>query len=244
MNKKHIYEVIRFEQGIALFAEEHLQRLYQSAKQCGITTNLQINDIYKKYHDAYFDDTVIINLRIDVYDFGVRMSFYEPIKTNKDMYKYGVYVKTVLCERKNPNIKSSEQSYYSKLRNSFNENDIFEFILYDNDILKEGARSNFFAVKNNIIYTQNDQTVLMGVTRKIILQLARSFNMTINFENIYLKNMEKMDGFFITGTSIGVLPIKKIDHLSFQSAQNNIIIKLKSEYNKYVLNYINHNKKS
>jgi branched-chain amino acid aminotransferase len=244
MNEKHIYEVIRFEKGVALFAEEHLQRLYDSAKQCNININFRIDDIYKKYYDAKLDNTIITNLKIDVYAYGINMSFQEPIKTSKDMYKCGVSVKTVSCERKNPNIKSSEQSYYSRLRDNFTENDIFEFILYDNDILKEGTRSNFFGVKKNIIYTQNNQAVLMGVTRKIILQLANSFKIPVKFEDIYLKNINEMDGFFITGTSIGVLPIKKIDHFTFLSSQNETIIKLQNEYNNYVLNYIYQHRKN
>lgn len=238
MQEKHIYEVIRFEQGVALFIEEHLERLYKSAEQCNIKTNIQANDIYKKYNEATYNENKIINLRIDVFENRFQMSFSEPIKTNDTMYKYGINVKTVLCERKNPNIKSNEESYYSKISSNSEQNDIFEFILYDNNILKEGTRSNFFGIKNNVIYTQNNKTVLMGVTRNIIINLAHSIKISILYEDIYLDEISQMDAFFITGTSIGVLPIKKIDQFEYNSAKNETLIKLHNEYNNYVNNYI------
>jgi branched-chain amino acid aminotransferase len=244
MSEKHIYEVIRFEQGVAIFVEDHLDRLYKSARVCGIRINFTEKDIYDKYNSGNFDEDKIINIRIEVDENGYAFNFAEPVKTDSKMYIDGVRVKTVMQERKNPNVKSSEQSYFSTLHKIYKNEDIFEFILYDNNILKEGTRSNFFAVKNGVLYTQDSKAVLMGVTRKKVFMLAKSLEIPICHDDIYIDKISDMDAFFITGTSIGVMPVGKIDNAAFSSAGNETVLKLRNAYDNYVREYIKINKKA
>jgi len=242
MSGKHIYEVIRFEQGVAIFLKEHLQRLYKSALKSSLCANIGEADIYNKYNERRFDKNKIINMRIEVYQTGYDIKFAEPIKVSAEMYEQGVNVKTVLQQRKDPNVKSNEQSYYARLCEAYKGENIFEFILYDNGILKEGTRSNFFGVKGNKIYTQDNKNVLMGVTRAKVFMLAESLGIEISYDDIYIDKITQMDAFFITGTSIGVMPIKKIDNTEFESAKNHTVLKLHNAYNEYVGEYIKKNK--
>lgn len=238
MSEKKIYEVIRFEKGIAIFMEDHLERLIKSARTNGLAINFTEKDIYNKYNSQNFNDDKIINMRIEIDENGYALSFTEPVKTNSQMYAKGVKVKTVMQERKNPNIKSSEQSFYARLSEQYKGQNIFEFILYDNNILKEGTRSNFFGVKNGKLYTQDNKAVLMGVTRKKVFMLADSLNIPICYDDIYFFKIADMDAFFITGTSIGVMPIGKIDDANFASASNETVLKLRNAYDNYVKEYI------
>ncbi len=243
MSEKKIYEVIRFECGVAIFMEDHLERLIKSARTNGLAINFTEKDIYNKYNSQHFNDNKIINIRIEVDENGYSLNFAEPVKTDSNMYIDGVNVKTVMQERKNPNIKSSEQSYFSRLSEQYKGQNIFEFILYDNNVLKEGTRSNFFGVKNSRLYTQDNKAVLMGVTRKKVFMLAESLNIPICYEDIYFDKIADMDAFFITGTSIGVMPIGRIDDTAFASAGNDTVVKLRNAYDNYVKEYIKIHKK-
>ncbi len=243
MNEKKIYEVIRFEKGVAIFMEDHLERLIKSARTNGLAINFTEKDIYNKYNSQNFNDDKIINIRIEVDENGYSLNFAEPVKTDSKMYNDGVNVKTVMQERKNPNIKSSEQSFYTRLSEQYKGQNIFEFILYDNNILKEGTRSNFFGVKDGKIYTQDNKAVLMGVTRKKVFMLAQSLNIPICYDDIYLDRIADIDAFFITGTSIGVMPIGKIDDTNYASAGNETVVKLRNAYDNYVKEYIKIHKK-
>lgn len=243
MSEKKIYEVIRFEQGVAIFMEDHLERLIKSARVSNLAIRFAEKDIYNKYNSQNFNDDKIINIRIEVDENGYSLSFAEPVMTNNQMYIDGVNVLMVMQERKNPNIKSSEQSFYTRLSEQYKGQDIFEFILYDNNILKEGTRSNFFGVKNGKLYTQDSKAVLMGVTRKKVFMLAQSLNIPICYDDIYFDRITDMDAFFITGTSIGVMPIGKIDDTVFASAGNETVVKLRNAYDNYVKEYIKIHKK-
>lgn len=243
MSEKKIYEVIRFEKGVAIFMEDHLERLIKSARVSGLDISFTEKDIYNKYNLQNFNDDKIINIRIEVDENGYSFNFAEPVKTNSQMYIDGVNVKTVMQERKNPNVKSSEQSYFSRLSEQYKGENIFEFILYDNNILKEGTRSNFFGVKDGKLYTQDNKAVLMGVTRKKVFMLAQSLGIPICYDDIYFDKIEDMDAFFITGTSIGVMPIGRIDDTAFASAVNETVVKLRNAYDNYVKEYIKIHKK-
>lgn len=238
MSEKKIYEVIRFEKGVAIFMEDHLERLIKSARVSNLAISFTEKDIYNKYNSQNFGDDKIINIRIEVDENGYSLNFAEPVKTNSQMYADGVNVLTVMQERKNPNVKSSEQSYFSRLSEQCKGQNIFEFILYDNNVLKEGTRSNFFGVKDGKLYTQDNKAVLMGVTRKKVFMLSESLNIPILYEDIYFDKIADMDAFFITGTSIGVMPIGKIDDTVFASAGNETVVKLRNAYDNYVKEYI------
>lgn len=110
--------------------------------------------------------------------------------------------------------------------------------------LSKKAPDPIFAVKDGIVYTQDNQNVLMGITRKKIIDILKSLQITISYEDVFLDNIREFDGFFLSGTSIGVMPVKQIDQLSFDSTQNQLIKSLIMEYNECVKQYIaRHNQK-
>ncbi len=227
---KHIYEIIRCEQGALLFYEEHLARLEKSMHSSGIAQTIDKMQIIQKYRQsAYYQENIVVNIRIDVYEDRVELSFSEPIKVEKAMYEEGISVRCVEQVRDNPNVKSDAQSFYRQLKQD-NE-DIFEFLLVDNQgIVKEGARSNFFAVKDGVIYTQGSANVLMGITRSKVVDVIAEEDIALRYRNVYYKDLKHYEAFFITGTSIGVMPISSIDDVGYPSASNETVLKLRKGY--------------
>ena len=69
--------------------------------------------------------------------------------------------------------------------------------------------SNFYAVKGKTLVTAQDG-ILLGVTRRVILGLARAQGMSIDYRAP--KVNEKSDEAFLTSSSRGVVPIVSIDN--------------------------------
>jgi branched-chain amino acid aminotransferase len=74
----------------------------------------------------------------------------------------------------------------------------------------EGLSSNFFAVRQEEIWTE-DQNVLSGIVRSMVLEVARSAGIPVHLTAIQNSELESIEEAFLTNTSRSVLPIHKID---------------------------------
>ncbi|MDA1268684.1 MAG: aminotransferase class IV [Bacteroidetes bacterium] len=82
-----------------------------------------------------------------------------------------------------------------------------EDVLYHWDgQVSESSRSNFFIVKDGIIHTPN-QHILLGITRKNLLDLARN----VQVRPITLEEVWEADEAFISATTKIILPVTQID---------------------------------
>ncbi len=75
----------------------------------------------------------------------------------------------------------------------------------------EASTSNFFMVKNKTLFTPKNE-VLEGVTRKLVIKLAKENKIKVVEKNITLKEVLEADECFITATDKEVMPVVKIDN--------------------------------
>lgn len=86
--------------------------------------------------------------------------------------------------------------------------------LDDKGYISEGVGENFFMIKENTIYTPKLRTILVGITRDTIIQLAKKFNLNVIEADITLDEAYGADEAFFTGTAAEVTPIHSInDHV-------------------------------
>jgi len=78
-------------------------------------------------------------------------------------------------------------------------------------LIFEGTRTNFFCIKDKVIYTPFEKNILLGVMRKATLKVALGNNYKIVEKDIKLDNIKSYDGAFVTSTSSKIIPIKSID---------------------------------
>ena len=99
------------------------------------------------------------------------------------------------------------------------DKDTFEGImLNEKGHVCEGTTTNIFIVKNNILITPPvNEYVLAGVTRKVILEIARKHDIDCKEVNFTAKDIESADEVFLTNTGIEVLPVCEVDSLSIQN---------------------------
>ena len=244
-----LYEVIRIENGIPLFLEEHLNRLYHSAEISGL-------NIEESYCDFEILIEQLINKNIEKKEDGkikIIVHFNSPsLKNEKNLLIYftqhyfpnrteienGVNVGICKTVRSNPNAKILNTNARSIANNYLAENKLFEVLLQDTDgYISEGSRSNIFFIKDDILFTPPELDILKGITRSNILKLCTQNGIKVIERKIRFTEISEMDAVFLSGTSLKVLPIRNIENKEF-NAKNNLIKTLSEKYNSLVSDYI------
>lgn len=87
-----------------------------------------------------------------------------------------------------------------------------EAILYRNKQVTEGSASNVFIVKDDIIYTpEKAQCILGGITRDLIIELALKQNMLLVERPLILEDLAIADEVWISSSSREISPVTHID---------------------------------
>jgi branched-chain amino acid aminotransferase len=78
--------------------------------------------------------------------------------------------------------------------------------------IAEGSGENLFLVKDGQLHTNDEShSILLGITRDAVIQLARDLGHTIETGPLTLADLEAADEAFFTGTAVEVTPIREID---------------------------------
>jgi branched-chain amino acid aminotransferase len=169
--------------------------------------------------------------------------FIESYYPDEKVYREGIHTILYHYERKNPNAKVLNVSFKDEVNKKIKEMNAFEALLVNKEgYITEGSRSNMFFVRGEKVFTAPKGEVLLGVTRKHIINVCKELNIDVVEENINIKDLDKIDGGFMSGTSVNVLPISSIDDKKYSSADNNLIKAIQDGYLNLVKNYIEEKK--
>jgi len=135
----------------------------------------------------------------------------EPLPPLPDaLYQQGVWCVSVPVRRDAPRVKDTRfipaaQAAYHGLPAGAHEG---LMVAKDGTIL-EGLSSNVFAVREGILHT-DDEHVLPGITRGLVLELARGL-LPRATAGVRLDQVAELSEVFLTSVSRGVLPVAQID---------------------------------
>lgn len=78
--------------------------------------------------------------------------------------------------------------------------------------LTEGSAENIFIVEGGAIVTPPEEAgILLGITRGVIMHLARNLEISVTERNITTQQLFAADECFLTGTAAEVIPIVRVD---------------------------------
>ncbi len=103
--------------------------------------------------------------------------------------------------------------------------------------VNEGSASNFFIVTKSgeLLTHQADEHILGGVTRDVVLKLARKSGINVAERTFNIAEAKAASEAFITSTSINVLPVVKIDDkLVGKGTVGEVTKKLHELYNAHI----------
>jgi D-alanine transaminase len=103
---------------------------------------------------------------------------------------------------------------------------VFEAILVKDGLVTEGSLSNVMAVQSGVIVTAPEgPRILSGVTRTVVLRLARKESIRVEEQFMSVASLYTADEVFLTGTTVEVLGVVRIDGKTIGSGQPGPITK-------------------
>jgi branched-chain amino acid aminotransferase len=109
--------------------------------------------------------------------------------------------------RANPLIKTAD--FADARKRSGHSPAAYESLLVENGKILEGASSNFYGVRAGVLYTAG-QGVLEGITRSVILDLARQLPMPVQLAAIAVNEVSELAEAAISSSSRGLLPVVQV----------------------------------
>lgn len=114
-----------------------------------------------------------------------------------------------------------------------------EAILVRDGLITEGTHTNFFAVKDETIFTApKSRLILEGITRKVVLEFCDKFKIDYREEFIEKDDLKSFNEFFITSTTKEITPVTMIDYWTINDGEPGKITKsLQSVFRKIAEDY-------
>jgi branched-chain amino acid aminotransferase len=251
-----VFEGIRAyptEKGLAVFRlPEHIDRLFYSASVLGMKIpfsrkkikaailrtikNNQLKECYIR-PIAFFGEKmglnpagVLVNLAIVAFPWRglfekkkikVKISKFiriHPRSTAADAKISGHYINSILAT-----LEAKKEGFDEAILLDFKGN------------VAEGPGENIFLVKGKKIFTPSPGAILPGITRRTIIEVAKSLGYSVFEKKIRPEELKKADELFFAGTGVEICPIMKInDVLINQGKLGEITQKIKKNYQKIV----------
>jgi len=81
-------------------------------------------------------------------------------------------------------------------------------------MISEGSGQNVFIVRKGVVYTPHvNGTLLHGVTRNSVIQIARDLGFTVEEQEMPREMLYTADEIFLTGTATEVAPVRSVDRI-------------------------------
>jgi len=110
------------------------------------------------------------------------------------------------------NVKATTLLANILLRQKAVEQECAEAILVKNNYVTEGAASNVFAVINGVLTTPpNNNDILPGITRQLIIKLAKEHQIPVEERAITLNELQTASEIWLTSSTREILPVVKLD---------------------------------
>ncbi len=258
-----VWEGIRLHKGRLIFINEHLDRLFSSAK--GISLNIPfskneiIREILKVLEKNNMKEDVHIRLIISR---GEKITPYQnpnanlgPVtlviipefkKTSPETYTNGISIGRVQTIRPSSNILSTHFNTLSKLNcilGSIEANELG----YDEGIMNDPYgnistcnSTNLFFIINNEIWTSKGEYCLNGITRSKAIYICKKNDISCFEKDFNFEEIKNCDEAFVTGTFAGIIPVSKIEDKKLSSTRSNSLTNhLRDLYNKHIQDNIN-----
>lgn len=226
-----VFDYFRTHQGKPLFMDEYLKRFRISASQLGLSV---------PYSDEEIETIIWKLIPLHAYpESGVRLlltggsaeDIFTPVEPTliiriersllpeEHYYTQGISLLSHEYLRPIPTAKTTNYIEAIRLWPKVKSTGALEILYYWEGHWLECSRSNFFVVCNGTLLTAPTTTVLPGITRQMVLHLARQNRISAEERNLPHNILTHCQEAFITATTKRVMPVVKIDDLVIGSGK-------------------------
>ena len=103
---------------------------------------------------------------------------------------------------------------------------------HEGNVAEATGANIFFKDKNDEIHTPVPDSFLDGITRRTVIEIAKSKNIKVHERKIKPEELKSFDGCFLTGTAAEVTPVSCIAEHQFKVCDT--IIDLNESYQQLV----------
>ncbi|SDW31122.1 D-alanine transaminase [Marininema mesophilum] len=222
-----IYEVIRVYNGKAFYLEEHIKRLVRSANELRIALPYHEDRLTSLLEELVTRNQLIEgNIYLQVsrgvaprshpfpeHSKAVIIGYTFDAPRPLSLLEKGVAtiltedIRWLRCDIKSLNLLGAVLAKQEAVEASCQE-----AILHRNGTVTEGSSTNVAIIKEGILYTHPaNNLILHGITRNVILELARELGIPVREEAPTKEELFVADEVFITSTTMEIAPVISID---------------------------------
>lgn len=218
-----VMDYLRTYQGEPFYLEEHLVRFNNSAEEIGLTLPKSIEEISEIVMEL-IQRASLPEASIKVMlTGGVSPDQYLPLDNPTffaviypfvpfppEYFEQGIKILTECYTRPFPTAKSIQYlPAIIAVKKAEKVGGVDVLFHNEKGILSETGTANFFAVKDGVIITPKS-SILIGVTRQIVLELARQ-RFPVEEREIHIEEISTFDGVFLTSSNKEVMPVSQIN---------------------------------
>ncbi len=219
-----IFDFMRVTKDVPLFQEDHLDRFYSSAAAMRLPVQQnkeELKAIIKQLiqKNALPDSGIKILLTG-----GASPDGYQPGTPNLLITQQliappphtillpGYKLVTYPHQRQLPEIKTTDYLIAIRMQPWMKEKGADDILYYQNGIVSECPRSNFFIVTQNKTLITAGKNILKGITRKQILFIAIDLGIQMEEREISLEDIQQAREAFISSSTKRLIPVIQVDN--------------------------------
>ena len=215
--------------------QEHVERLFNSAKIIGLPVNESYEQVFRTIKETvkvnnlkscyirpifFLDDSSLglnclqnkVIFAVAAWEWGAYLG--------QEGLDNGIRTKISSFSRHHPNIFMTKAKVCGGYVNSILaklealKNGYEEAILLDHQgNVAEGSGENIFIVKNNKLITPPITSVLEGISRDIVFHIAKDIGIEVEEQNFSRDTLYIADEAFFTGSAAEITPIREVDNI-------------------------------
>lgn len=197
----------------ALGLRWHLRRILLPAKQYHLAFDVDFDTLRQRIAACLAGQHGDWRIRLNLTPQPELWMALEPLQLPPpEIYQNGVRVALTQLHRENPTEKSTAFIQASTtVRQALAQNGIYEGLMSHHYRILEGLTSNFYAIQDDTLVTAK-YDILPGVTRRIVLTLARQIRLPIVYRAPRITHISHFTEAFLSSSSRGIVPIIEIDN--------------------------------
>jgi branched-chain amino acid aminotransferase len=229
-----VFEGIRSYGGNVFRMDEHLNRLWDSAKAIWLEIPMSKEEVSAAIYEALDLNGLTDGYVRLIVTRGAGTLGLDPNKTSdpqviiiadkislypEELYRDGLEIVTASTVRTSPAALSPRIKSLNYLNNIMAKLEGLQagcleaLMLNHKGEVAECTADNIFLVKNKVLSTPpNDAGILAGVTRRAVIELARDAGYEVREEALTRHDVYVADEFFLTGTAAEVMPVVQVDN--------------------------------
>ena len=249
-----VWEGVRVHRGRIAFLDRHLDRLYRGAKAIAMEIGIDKAALEQRLYallDANSMDGDGVHIRLMVTR-GVRSTPYQdprvvigpativiipeykapvPATATRMLRLFTVHVRRGYPDVQDPKLNSHSKLNCITACIQAAEAGADEALMLDaHGFVATCNSTHFFIVRDGAIWTSTGDYCLDGITRQMVLDVAREAGIAAHERNFSLTDVYGADEAFTTGTFAGVAPVGVIDGRVISSERGPMVERLQSLY--------------